>query len=242
MDLADRVALVTGGARRVGRSLALALADGGANVVVNYHRSETDARRTVEEVEAMGRRALAVQADVSSRSDVTAMIDRVATEFGRLDVLVNSASLFRSTPFLSIDEKDWDRVLAVNLKGPFLVIQAAAALLAAHEGVVVNIADLSALQPWPGFAHHSVSKAGLAQLTRVAARALAPRVRVNCIAPGTVLPPEDYTQEQVADLRDHTALKRLGSPADVARALLYLVESDFVTGEIVVVDGGRSLM
>lgn len=242
MDLADRVALVTGGARRVGRSLALALADRGANVVVNYHRSETDARRTVEEVEAMGRRALAVQADVSSRSDVAAMIDRVATEFGRLDVLVNSASLFRSTPFLSIDEKDWDRVLAVNLKGPFLVIQAAAALLAAQGGVVVNIADLSALQPWPGFAHHSVSKAGLAQLTRVAARALAPRVRVNCIAPGTVLPPEDYTQEQVADLRDHTALKRLGSPADVARALLYLVESDFVTGEIVVVDGGRSLM
>jgi NAD(P)-dependent dehydrogenase (short-subunit alcohol dehydrogenase family) len=242
MDLAGRVALVTGGARRVGRSLALGLANGGADVVVNYHTSEADARRTVAEIEAIGRRAVAVRADVASRTDVAAMIDHVAKEFGRLDVVVNSASLFRSTPFLAIDEKDWDRVLAVNLKGPFLVIQAAAAMLAADQGLVVNLADLSALQPWPGFAHHTVSKAGLAQLTKVAARALAPRVRVNCIAPGTVLPPEDYTQEQIADLRDHTALKRLGSPADVVRALLFLVESDFVTGEIVVVDGGRSLM
>jgi NAD(P)-dependent dehydrogenase (short-subunit alcohol dehydrogenase family) len=242
MELADRVALVTGGARRVGRSLALALANGGADVVVNYHRSEADARRTVEDIRALGRRAVALRADVASRQDVAALIDGVAAEFGRLDVVVNSAALFRSTPFLAIDEKDWDRVLAVNLKGPFLVTQAAAALLAVHEGLVVNIADLSALQPWPGFAHHSVSKAGLAQLTKVAARALAPRVRVNCIAPGTVLPPEDYTQEQIADLRERTALKRLGSPADVVRALLFLVESDFVTGEIVVVDGGRSLM
>ncbi|MEJ2679096.1 MAG: SDR family oxidoreductase [Gemmatimonadota bacterium] len=242
MDLADRVALVTGGARRVGRSLALALARGGADVVVNYHGSEADAHRTVEEIQALGRRAVAIRADVASRRDVAALIDGVAAEFGRLDVVVNSAALFRSTPFLAIDEEDWDRVLAVNLKGPFLVTQAAAALLAVHEGLVVNIADLSALQPWPGFAHHSVSKAGLAQLTKVAARALAPRVRVNCIAPGTVLPPEDYTQEQIADLRERTALKRLGSPADVVRALLFLVESDFVTGEIVVVDGGRSLM
>lgn len=242
MDLADRVALVTGGARRVGRSLTLALARGGADVVVNYLHSEADARQTVAEVEALGRRGLALQADVSSRSQVTAMIDRVGQEFGRLDVVVNSASIFRSTPFLAIGDEDWDRVLAVNLTGPFLVMQAAAALLAAHEGLIVNMADLSALQPWPGFAHHSVSKAGLVQLTRVAARALGPRIRVNCIAPGTVLPPEDYTQEQIADLRDRTALKRLGSPADVARALLFLVESDFVTGEVVVLDGGRSLM
>lgn len=242
MDLVDRVALVTGGARRVGRSLALALARGGADVVVNYLHSEADARQTVADVEALGRRGLALCADVSSRRQVAAMIDGAGREFGRLDVLVNSASVFRARPFLSIAEEDWDRVLAVNLKGPFLVIQAAAALLAAHEGLVVNIADLSALQPWPGFAHHSISKAGLVQLTRVAARALAPRVRVNCIAPGTVLPPENYTQEQINDLRDRTALKRLGSPADVVRALLFLVESDFVTGEVVVLDGGRSLM
>ncbi|MEJ2215682.1 MAG: SDR family oxidoreductase [Gemmatimonadota bacterium] len=242
MDLADRVALVTGGARRVGRSLTLALARGGADVVVNYLHSQADARQTVAEVEALGRRGLALQADVSSRRQVTAMIDRVGQEFGRLDVVVNSASIFRSTPFLAIGDEDWDRVLAVNLTGPFLVMQASAALLAAHEGLIVNMADLSALQPWPGFAHHSVSKAGLVQLTRVAARALGPRIRVNCIAPGTVLPPEDYTQEQIADLRDRTALKRLGSPADVARALLFLVDSDFVTGEVVVLDGGRSLM
>ncbi|HKJ93468.1 MAG TPA: SDR family oxidoreductase [Longimicrobiales bacterium] len=242
MDLTNRVALVTGGARRLGRTLVLALARGGADVVVNYHTSEAEARQTVSDVEELGQRALAVRADVSSRAQVEAMIERVADAFGRLDVLVNSASLFRSTPFADIDEAEWDRVLAVNLKGPFLVTRAAVPLLAAAEGLVVNIADLSALQPWRGFAHHSVSKAGLVQLTKVAARALAPRVRVNCIAPGTVLPPEDYTEQQVADLRSRIALGRIGAPEDVARALLFVVDSDFVTGEVVVVDGGRSLM
>ncbi len=133
-------------------------------------------------------------------------------------------------------------MLAVNLKGPFLLSQAAAPLLRRDGGgVIVNIADLSALQPWPSYAHHSVSKAGLVHLTRVLALALAPDIRAVCIAPGTVLPPEDYTREQVLENIERAPLKRLGSPDDVARALLYLVESDFVTGDVVVVDGGRML-
>jgi len=243
MNLTDRVALVTGGARRVGRTLCLALARAGAHVIVNYYRSEREAEEVVAAIQALGRHARAVRADISASSQVRALVDRAADEFGRLDVLVNNASTFESAAFADITEEAWDRVLAVNLKGPFLLAQAAAPLMRRDGGgVIVNIADLSGLQPWPAFAHHSVSKAGLIHLTRVLARALAPDIRANCIAPGTVLPPEDYTVEQVERLRAKTALQRLGSPDDVARALLFLVESDFVTGECIVVDGGRMLL
>jgi NAD(P)-dependent dehydrogenase (short-subunit alcohol dehydrogenase family) len=243
MDLTDRVALVTGGARRVGRTLSLALARAGAHVIVNYHRSEREAEEVVAAITALGRRAHAVRADVSASGEVRGLVDRAAAEFGRLDVLVNNASTFESAAFADITEEAWDRVLGVNLKGPFLLAQAAAPLMRrGGGGVIVNIADLAGLQPWPAFAHHSVSKAGLIHLTRVLARALAPDIRANCIAPGTVLPPEDYTGEQLEKLRARTVLQRIGSPDDVARALLFLVESDFVTGECVIVDGGRMLL
>src|SRR5690606_969189 len=191
MDITGKVALVTGGARRVGRSIALDLAEAGADVVVNYFRSAQEAERTVADIVALGRRAIAVRADVSLASDVDALVRRVADTFGRLDILVNSASTFESAPLLAIDEAAWDRVLGVNLKGPFLLTRAAVPLLRGHGGgVVINIADLSAFQPWPNYAHHSVSKAGLVHLPRVLARALGPDIRVNAIAPGTVLPPD----------------------------------------------------
>lgn len=242
MDLNGKVALVTGGAHRVGRGLCLALARAGADVVVNYFRSAEAAERTVAEIAALGRRAIAVHGDVALKAEADALIRRTADTFGRLDVLVNSASTFETAPLLAIDEAQWDRVLAVNLKGPFLLSQSATPLLRRDGGgVIVNIADLSAFQPWPSYAHHSVSKAGLVHLTRVLALALAPDIRVNCIAPGTVLPPEGYTEDQVLESIEKAPLKKLGSPDDVARALLYLVESDFVTGDVVVVDGGRML-
>jgi NAD(P)-dependent dehydrogenase (short-subunit alcohol dehydrogenase family) len=230
---------VTGGARRVGRALSLALAQAGADVVVNYNGSADEARVTVGEIEALGRRAIAVQADVSSRTDTGRLVDRAEQEFGRLDILVNSASLFERTPFNRISEEEWDRVLAVNLKGPFLLSQKAAPLLARDGGAIINIIDLSALQPWPSFAHHAVSKAGLLHLTRVMARALAPDIRVNSIAPGTVLPPENAEGEDGSERR---VIRRPGDPEDVVSALLYLVRSDFVTGENLVVDGGRMLL
>lgn len=243
MNPAGKVALVTGGARRVGRALSLALADAGADVVVNYNRSAEEAESVVQEIESRGRRALACQADVSVKRDVVRMVQEVSTEFGRLDILVNSAATFESAPFLDITEADWDHVLATNLKGPFLLIQAAALLLSAHnDGVVINIADLSAFQPWPSYAHHAVSKAGLVHLTRVAARALGPSIRVNCIAPGTVLPPEGYTGLGSDGTSDRRIVTPAGTPEDVARALIYLVESNFVTGQTVVVDGGRLLL
>src|SRR5690606_29956045 len=166
MDLNGKVALVTGGARRVGRALSLALARAGADVVVNYFQSAEAAEQTVADIVALGRRAIAVRGDVAIADDVRELVRRAADEFGRLDLVVNNASTFYTTPLLAIDEAEWDRVMAVNLKGPFLVAQAAAPLLRRDGGgVIVNIADLSAFQTWPQHVHHSVSKAGLVQLT-----------------------------------------------------------------------------
>jgi pteridine reductase len=240
MEIHGKAALVTGGARRVGRSLALALAEAGADVVVNYNASADEAQATVADIEACGRRGVAVQADVSRGSDVARLIAATEHAFGRLDILVNSASIFQRTPFLQISEAEWDHVLAVNLKGPFLLSQAATPLLSRDGGgAIVNIVDLSALQPWPSFAHHAVSKAGLLHLTQVMARSLGPAVRVNSIAPGTVLPPEGQQGEEGSERR---VIEREGAPGDVVEALLYLVRADFVTGENLLVDGGRMLL
>ena len=240
METTGRVALVTGGARRVGRAFSLALAEAGCDVVINYNSSAVEADNTAAEIQARGRRAVAVQADVSSSADIVRLVRETESVFGRLDILVNNASLFERTPVADITGQDWDRVLGVNLKGPFLLSQAAAPLLRRDGGgVIVNIVDLSALQPWPSFAHHAVSKAGLLHLTRVLARALAPDIRVNSIAPGTVLPPVSTEGEAGSERR---VLERPGDTGDVVRALLYLIRSDFVTGENLVVDGGRMLL
>lgn len=230
---------MTGGARRVGRALSLALADAGADVVVNYNASESAARETVAEIEARGGRAVSIGADVSRSDDVARLVAGAEQAFGRLDIVVNNASLFERAAFADIDEADWDRVLAVNLKGPFMLAQRAAPLLRRDGGAIVNIVDLSAMQPWPSFAHHAVSKAGLLHLTRVLARALAPDIRVNAIAPGTVLPPEDTEGEEGSERR---LVSREGRTDDVVAALMYLLRSDFVTGENLVVDGGRMLL
>lgn len=243
MNLNGKAALVTGGAHRLGRAFALGLARAGADVLIDYHTSAADAERTVAEIRATGRRAEAVRADVSKEADVQSLVAACADAFGRLDVLVNSASLFHSAPVEQTTTADWNRSLAVNLTGPFLLARESAPLLRADGGgLIVNIADLSAFQPWPSYVAHAVSKAGLVHLTRVLARALAPDVRVNCIAPGTVLPPEGYTEAESDPKGARRVLKREGSPDDAVRALLYFVESDFVTGEVAVVDGGRMLL
>lgn len=241
MDPRGKTALVTGGAHRVGRALALALARAGSDVAVHYHDSADEAASTVGEIEALGVRAIALPADLADPSAPAALVAAVEERLGRLDILVNSASLFESSPFEEITAGDWDRVMAVNLRAPFLLTRAAAPLLRREGGVVVNIADLAGLRPWPSFAHHGVSKAGLIHLTKTAARSLATKIRVNCIVPGTVLPPAGYTEAQVEQSVERTVLKRIGSPDDVSEALLFLVRSDFATGSIVVVDGGRML-
>lgn len=225
----------------MGRAITLGLAEAGYDVVVNYHSSSSEAEAVRREVEALGRRAVIAGGDISDPSEVNRIAEAIRSEFGRLDVLINNASLFRSIPLLEIDEAEWDRVMAVNLKGPFLTVKATADLLSASRGSVVNLVDLSAFQPWVDHPHHAVSKAALLHLTRVMARALAPAVRVNAVAPGAVLLPESYDDAAAERSRRSAALGTLGSPEDVVRTVLFLLRSPFITGEVVVVDGGRML-
>jgi NAD(P)-dependent dehydrogenase (short-subunit alcohol dehydrogenase family) len=243
MEIRGRTAIVTGGARRVGKAFSLGLARAGARVVVNYNQSSAEADATVAEIVTNGGEALAVQADVSRGEDIRRLVVETEAAFGGLDILVNSASLFERAPFTDITEADFDRVLGVNLKAPFFLSQAAAPLLARDGGgAIVNIVDLSATQAWPAFSHHAISKAGLAHLTRILARALAPAIRVNAIAPGNVLPPEDFDGQDFAGGSDRRVVERPGRPADVVDTLLWLLGADFVTGQVITVDGGRILL
>lgn len=239
--LRGRVALVTGGAVRVGRAISEALAARGMRVVVHYHSSSDDADELVAALRRGGTEATAIGADLARGEAVERLAREAAGAFGGIDVLVNNASVFPAEGLEETDEALWDHTLAVNLKAPFLLMRHLAATLRERRGVVVNLADLAGMQAWEGYAAHAVSKAGLLHLTRVAARSLAPEVRVCAIAPGTVLPPKEMNEEQVRRLAERAPLKRNGSPDDVIRALLYLLEADFVTGEVLVVDGGRRL-
>lgn len=243
MNVQGKTALITGGAQRVGRAISTALAHAGADVVINYHHSQTAAEALEAELGQAGVRATSFQADVTQTAEINDLIAHVRARFGRLDILINNASVFERSPLLEITEAMWDRVLGVNLKAPFFVAQAAVPLMrASGGGTIINIADLSAFQAWPSYAHHSVSKAGLVHLTRIMARALAPEIRVNGIAPGTVLPPIDYDGTAGDGTSDRRVLTAPGTPGDVIHALAYLLDGNFVTGQTVIVDGGRMLL
>ena len=240
MELRGRVALVTGGGRRLGQALARALAGRGMTLAIHHHASGAGATALRDEVIAAGGRAACFAADLTDAGAAAELPRRVVAELGGLDVLVNSAAVMQRLSFEETTPAQYDAALDLNLRAVFFCTQGAAPALRSARGKVVNIADLSGLQPWPGFAVHSVSKAGVVMLTRVLARALAPGVTVNAIAPGAVLVPEEYDAEERERLARTTPLRRLGTPADATAALLYLLESgDFVTGEVLVVDGGR---
>lgn len=242
MELRGRVALVTGGGRRLGRDMARALAGRGMALAIHHHASADGARALQAEVAAEGVRAECFAADLTDAGAARALPERVAKTFGRLDVLVNSAAVMHRLDFERTTPEQYDAILALNLRSVFFCTQGAAPALRAARGKVVNLADLAGLQPWPGFAAHSVSKAGVIMLTKVLARSLAPEVTVNAIAPGAVLVPEAYDAAERDRLARAAPLGRLGSPGDVIGALLYLLEAgDFVTGEVVTVDGGRRL-
>jgi pteridine reductase len=236
-----RVALVTGGGVRVGGALSLGLAEAGYDVVLHYHRSAGAAREVARAIEALGRRVELVAADLSTSEGAEAVVAAAASAFGRLDLLVNSAASFEAAAIADVDAAAWDRVLALNLRGPFLIVRAATSLLHDSRGSVVNILDLSALQPWVDYPHHAVAKAGLLHLTRILARSLAPHVRVNAVAPGPVLPPEGLDEAARERERRRTPLGSIGTPQDVVRTVVFLASSPFITGEVVKVDGGRSL-
>jgi pteridine reductase len=242
VDLHGNVALVTGGATRVGRAISLAFAAGGADVVVNYNASATEALGTAADIVALGREALPVKADVSQADQVQAMVDAAVARFGRLDVLVNSASIWRGTPWPDVSEADWDLLHGVAAKGAFLCARAAATHLKAHgDGAIINIVDLSALAPFPGYLAHSAAKAALLNLTHALAMEMAPAVRVNAVAPGAVLPPPDYTPEQIAAAASTNLLRRWGSAENVASAVVFLAQAEFITGILLPVDGGEML-
>jgi pteridine reductase len=242
MELRGRVALVTGAGRRLGRAMARALAGRGMTLAIHHHASAQGAAELRDEIVAAGGKAACFAADLTDAAAAAELPRRVAAELGGLDVLVNSAAVMHRLSFEDTTPAQYDAVLDLNLRSVFFVTQGAAPSLRAARGKVVNLADLSGLEPWPGFAAHSVSKAGVVMLTRVLARALAPDVTVNAIAPGPVLVPEEYDAEERDRLARTTPLRRLGAPEDATAALLYLLEGgDYVTGDVLVVDGGRLL-
>jgi pteridine reductase len=234
------VALVTGSAKRLGRAVALRLAAEGADVVVHYRTSAAEARSAVAEIEKLGRRGMAIAADLDRVSEIKRLFDETAKQFGRLDILVNSAANFLPASIVSTTEEIWDASLDSNLKAPFFCAQAAAPLLRRTKGTIVNFADTGGLLGWPGYIPHSVSKAGVVMLTKVLAKALAPDVRVNAIAPGTITMLGD-PPEWEAEFIKLAPLQRSGTPGDITDTVLFLVQSKFVTGQVLVVDGGRTL-
>jgi len=278
LEIRNRIALVTGGAHRVGKSIALALAAEGAHTIITYLSAADEAMRTVRDIKACGAQALAIKADQRDPAQIDTLFAAIRDRFGRLDILVNNAAIMERRTIFDITPDDWDRTLDTNLRGPFFVAQAATRLmLAAHPersaakpalrsprpkhalseaeggvgseaegskdatGCIINIADSSALHPWPSYIAHTVSKAGLVALTQALAVALAPSIRINAIAPGAVLKPQNWSDEQWAKLTTRIPLQRHGTPEDVAQAVLYLIRSDFVTGQLLVLDGGREL-
>jgi NAD(P)-dependent dehydrogenase (short-subunit alcohol dehydrogenase family) len=240
MRIECKTALVTGGAHRVGKAITLALAGAGANVVINYHRSAEAAEETAAEARKKGVEALTVQADVANYDEVRRMVATAAERFGGIDILVNSASPWERTPFPMEDVTPWQRITRVLIDGPFYCANAVAPwMLRQGDGVIINMLDLSVWEPWPGLTAHSVGKTGLLALTRQLALELAPAVRANGIAPGLVLPPPGADEAAIERMAERTLLKRWGTPADVAEAVLFLVRSDYITGEVIVIDGGR---
>ncbi len=239
LSLAGKVALVTGAAKRVGRSVALRLASEGADVIVNYRNSQAEAAELVAQIIAMGRRSMGIAADVTKRAEVAAMFATVEKDFGRLDILVNNAAIFFPAKFEELTEEQWDSILDANLKSQFLCAQSAAPLLRwSGTGRIVNFASVGGLLAWPLYTHYCVSKAGVIMLTRCLSRALAPEITVNAIAPGTISFPED-APGIAEDFIRLAPLHRTGKPQDIDDAVVFLANSGFITGQVIVVDGGR---
>lgn len=238
--LSGKVALVTGAGKRLGRAVALRLAEEGADVAVHYGTSAKEAAEVVGKIEQAGQRAVAIRADLRSVDEIRQLMLQVGNELGRLDLLVNSAANFLPGSVISTTEEVWDASLDTNVRAPFFVAQAAAPMLRRSQGVIVNFSDTGGILGWPGFIGHSVAKAGVINLTKSLAKALAPDVRVNAIAPGTITMLGD-PPEWEAEFVKLAALKKTGKPSDITDAVLFLATAEFLTGHTLVLDGGRTL-
>lgn len=241
--LQDQVALVTGAGRRIGKAIALALAGAGAQVVVNYNRSRAEAEATVREIAALGVQAAALRADVSKPRQVEAMFRALEEQFSQLDILVNNAAVFFPRLWGELTEKDWDHILGINLKGTFFCAQAAVRLMMRRKrGVIINISSLGGLQAWPAYMHYCCSKAAVIMLTRCLAKALAPHIRVNSVAPGTILFPGEGRSSAIKNAIRVTPLRKPGCAQDIADMVIFLAtRADFVTGQVFAIDGGNSI-
>jgi pteridine reductase len=241
VQAAGKIALVTGAARRVGRAIALTLAERGADVVITYNNSAAEAQATLQEIHARGMQGMALQGNITRSHDVDAIVQQIMARFGRIDILVNNASNYYKTPFSTLTEEQWDDLVGTNLKGTFLVAKCVGdQMLKAGAGKIINLADWAGFRPYKDYIPYCVAKAGVIALTKALAKTLAPTIQVNAIAPGPVMLPEDFSDSQREAVVRATPLKRIGTPLDIAQTVVFLVEgSDFITGAIIPVDGGR---
>ena len=243
MELPGKIALVTGGAHRVGREIAIALAHAGCHLAIHYHNAEKAAKATAADAQEHGGDAAIFRSDLSKLDEIEGLFRFIDSQFGPLHILVNSAAIMKRVAFQEAEKDDWHNTIDLNLKAPFFCIQKAAERMRINgAGAIVNVSDIAGLRPWRDYPIHSVSKAGLEMLTKVAARAYAPEIRVNAVAPGPVLKPDEMSDTRWQEIGDALPLQRSGNASDVARAVIFLLENDFITGETLVVDGGNRLI
>jgi pteridine reductase len=235
-----RAALVTGAGHRVGRAFAVALGARGYEVAVHYNSAAAPADETVSIIEKAGGKARKFGCDLTATDGPASLVASVFDQMKRLDVVINSAAVMLRTLVDEVTVEEWDKIFALNLRAPFFVAQAAARVMT-EGGVIINIADLAAYETWPAYVPHAISKAGVVKMTESLARVFAPKLRVNAIAPGAILLPDDWDEEAAKRFASTTPLKRLGSPDDAVAAMLYLLDAGYVTGETIVVDGGRRI-
>jgi len=243
MDIGGKVALITGSAKRIGSRIAIELAKRGARIAVHYRSSRHEAEETTKTIRSSGGEAVTFQADLTQIPAVDKLFRDIRTAFGGLDILVNSASIFEPSTVQETNPEQWDAQMDSNARAPFFVAQQAASLMLARgHGKIINIADVAGEVIWPAYFAYSVSKAALIAVNRGLAKSYAPHVQVNAIAPGPILFPENYTEQQKKAAIERTLLKREGSPQDIVNAVVFLIENDYITGELIHVDGGRHLL
>ena len=241
-ELQGKTALVTGGARRIGREIALALAAAGADVAITYLRSRREAGRTAEDIRRNGMRALALACDVRQEKSVREAVKKVTREFGGLDLLVNNAAIYETADFEQITPRQWDEMFATNARGPFLVSQAALKSLRQRHGRIIHLGSLGGLRPWGTHAHYCASKAAVTMLTQVMAKALAPEIAVNCVAPGMIDLSDGRNTGFLRRIAGRTPMQRNGTAEEVVRAIMFFATApQFITGQILAVDGGLGL-
>ena len=243
-SLRGKTVLITGGAKRIGREIALRLASAGADIAITYLSSQREAQRTTVDVSSRSVRCVSLRCDLRDEDEIRKTLKEVIRELGRLDVLINNAGLYETLEFEKITIAQWDNMFATNARAPYLVSRAAAAELRRHNGRIINLGSLGGLRPWVNHAHYCASKAALEMLNRLMAKALAPGIAVNCVAPGMIhlgekKPPSAFMKK----LAEKTPMKRNGTAADVAEAVLFFATAPhFITGQTLVVDGGLGLV